>query len=51
MPNVFPPPREGAIAASRVFNCTGEESQQLLACFMETAFEDFVTVPYALMVS
>ncbi|XP_050695281.1 cholinesterase 1-like isoform X1 [Eriocheir sinensis] len=41
-PGLFSPPREGAILFSKELNCTGEESQKLLACFNEARVEDLV---------
>lgn len=51
MNSFFPSPREGAMRISKALNCTGEESQELLACFSEADVDDLVLVPLALGVS
>lgn len=44
VPETVESPRRGAIAISKALNCTGEESQQLLACFTDATLEDLVNV-------
>ncbi|KAG0700251.1 Carboxylesterase 5A [Chionoecetes opilio] len=41
---------EAALSISKALNCTGEDSLQLLACFMEASVEALVTVQNALSV-
>lgn len=49
--NMYAPAREGAIAISNKLGCIGNESQQLLDCFMKASSEEMVDAQTALSVS
>ncbi|KAK8391303.1 hypothetical protein O3P69_017135 [Scylla paramamosain] len=42
MAGSYVPAKKGAISISKALNCTGEKSQQLLACFMNASVENLV---------
>ncbi|XP_063867418.1 cholinesterase 1-like [Scylla paramamosain] len=44
----YVPARKGAISISKALNCTGEKSQQLLACFMNASVENLVNAQSSL---
>lgn len=48
LPAMICPARKGAITISKALNCTGEESEQLLSCFMNASVENLVNAQTSL---